>query len=126
MSVSCILMRKMANNSSVIKPGPSEVDLVRHTIVETIEAGKSRDINSFNFVEVKQMREDYKLVIAEMNKDFNITIPLTTYRIPMSKTVLKIFVMAKWVDMVNIEKTSEEQLKIILCKMPFRGPQISV
>ena len=89
---------------------------VRQTIVETLEAPRLIGIETINFVEFKKKRTTYERQLSERNAEQNTCVPKTTLRNSIDDDLLRLFIQLGWVPEDDIEKISEESLRICIEK----------
>lgn len=114
----------MANAQRVDVIEPVEAtETVRQTIVESVEAPRLKDISTEDFVLFKEKREVYERQIAEKNAESGVQVPLTTYRNPITKPVLDMFVTACWVPVESVDDIQEEHLRACVEERAHVSPQ---
>ena len=73
-------------------------ETVKQTIVETLEALWLTGIDISDFVSFKERREIYETKVTEKSLEQKIKIATTSYRNSIDRSLLEIFIIAKWVD----------------------------
>lgn len=86
-------------------------DTVKQTIVANIEAPRLRGVSTKHFTQFYRLRQLYEKQIEEKNKEPGTSVNAVSYRASIDDADLKIFVAAKWIDVDDISKITEDQLK---------------
>lgn len=87
---------------------------MRQTIVETVEAPRLQDVTTAAFVAFAQQRAIYVRKVEEKNQDSGIAIALTSYRNSIPDSILRLFIVAKWVPVSAIADITEAHLEQVV------------